>query len=94
MSVDAAVLSRVKQTVVRSLELDVDPSELADDEPLIGGGLGIDSVTSLTLVCAVEEEFGIEVDDEDLRVELFDSVASLSAYVARRLQECSGHAPA
>ena len=34
---------------------------------------------------AVEEEFDIEVDDADLRVELFDSVQSLVEYVERAL---------
>ena len=76
------ITRRVKQTLVQALELDIDPDEIDDDEPLFGEGLGTDSIASLKIVFALEEEFGFEVDDEDLQVELFDSVRTLSQYIA------------
>ena len=79
-----SITRRVKQVFVQALELDVDPSEIDDDEPLFGEGLGADSIASLKIVFALEEEFGFEVDDEDLQVELFSSVRTLSQYIAEK----------
>ena len=85
-----AITRRVKQTLVQALELDIDPAEIDDDEPLFGEGLGADSITSLKIVFALEEEFGFEVDDEDLQVELFDSVRTLSQYIAEKQKSVVG----
>lgn len=81
------ITRRVKQTLVQALGLDVNPDEIDDNEALFGEGLGADSIASLEIVFALEEEFGFEVDDEDLQVELFDSVRTLSQYIAEKLGE-------
>ncbi len=83
----ADVIRRIKQLIVRALELQVEPEEIPFEETIFGGGLGADSNAALEVVFAVEEEFGIEVDDADLRVELFDSVQSLVEYVERALDQ-------
>ena len=79
-----SITRRVKQVFVEALELDIDPDEIDDDEPLFGEDLGADSISSLKIVFALEEEFGFEVDDEDLQVELFNSVQTLSQYIAEK----------
>ena len=76
---------RVKQTIVRALQLDIEPERLPDDEALFGDELAIDSISTLEIIFAIEAEFGIVVDDDDLRVELFASVRSLVDYVHARL---------
>jgi acyl carrier protein len=85
----AAVADRVKRTVIRSLGLEIDPGELGEDEVLYGSGLGADSVATLEVVFALEAEFGIEVEDGELRVELFATVQSLVDYVERKLAASS-----
>ena len=80
---------RVKQTIVRALQLDVEPERLPDDEALFGDELAIDSIATLETIFAIEAEFGIDVDDDDLRVELFVSVRSLVDYVEARVAEPS-----
>lgn len=77
---------RVKQAIVDALGLQIDPRVIPDDEVIFGGGMGADSTAALEVVFAIEEAFGIEVDDEELRVDLFDSVSSLTNYVQRRLE--------
>lgn len=77
---------RVRQAIVDALGLQIDPRVIPDDEVIFGGGMGADSTAALEVVFAIEEAFGIEVDDEELRVDLFDSVSSLTNYVQRRLE--------
>ena len=78
---DAAVRHRVKIAVSRALHLPMPPDEIPDNEVLFGAGAGPDSVVALEIVFALEDEFGFEVDDEELGAELFDSVNTLTAYV-------------
>ena len=87
MSDVAGIRRRVKEVIVKALDLRVDPEEIPDDEVIFGGGMGADSTAALEIVFGVEEAFDIEVDDEELRVDLFDSVSSLTAYIKRRLEE-------
>ena len=78
---------RVKQVIIRTLSLEVDADEIDDEDQLFGGGLGINSMATIEIIVGLEEEFGIEVPDEDLRVELFDSVQTMADYVRIVLQK-------
>ncbi|MYD61571.1 MAG: acyl carrier protein [Gemmatimonadetes bacterium] len=78
---------RVKQVIIRTLSLEVDADEIDDEDELFGGGLGLNSMATIEILVGLEEEFGIEVPDEDLRVELFDSVQTMADYVCTVLQK-------
>jgi len=78
---------RVKQVIIRTLSLEVEAEEIDDEDELFGGGLGINSMATIEIIVGLEEEFGIEVPDEDLRVELFDSVQTMADYVRAVLQK-------
>ena len=80
------LVRRVKETVVRALELQVDPGALSDDEVLFGGGLGVSSIAVMEVIVALEEEFGFEVGDEELRMERFESVHSIVGYVSGKIE--------
>ncbi len=75
------VATRVKTLLVQVLQIDIDPEDIADDEPLFGDGLDADSMLSLELISAIEEAFGIEVTDDELRVELFELLRGLVEHV-------------
>ncbi len=79
------IAQRVKQALVQGLQLKINPEDIADDESLFGEGLDADSIAALEIVFALEEEFGFEVEDEELRVDLFDSVRTLTSYIEQRL---------
>ena len=56
------IRTKLKKMIVTSLNLDgITPERIADDEPLFGDGLGLDSVDALELVVALEKEFGISI---------------------------------
>ena len=58
---------RLKETLVERLGLDRQPDEIPDDCLLFGVGLGLDSVDALEIVVAIEGEFGIRVEDDDMQ---------------------------
>ncbi len=82
-----SVEHRIKQVIIRTLSLEVDAEEIDDEDALFGGGLGLNSMATIEIIVGLEEEFGIEVPDEDLRVELFDSVQTMADYVRAELQK-------
>ena len=79
------IIQRVKELIVESLELeDIEPEDIEDEDLLFGGHLGLDSVSTLMLVEGLEDEFDIEVEDEELTIELFESAKSLAEYVHKK----------
>lgn len=85
MATEESLIDRVRHTVVDALGLAVEARALDPDEPLFGGDATVDSLGSLEIVAALEREFEIQIDDDELRIELFDSVRSLAACVRRHL---------
>ena len=75
-------VARLKTLIVQSLHLvDLRPEDIDQQAPLFGEGLGLDSVDALELVVALEKEFGIQTETEQIGREAFASVAALAAFV-------------
>ena len=74
----------VKRLIVEALMLeDLEPTEIEDEAPLFGDGLGLDSIDALELAIAIDKKFGVKIEAEDERnKEIFRSVASLARHIA------------
>ncbi len=57
--------------------------ELGDDTSFLEIGL-LDSTGVIELVSFLEEEFGIQVEDDEITPENFDTLNRISAYVERK----------
>jgi acyl carrier protein len=70
----AAIVARVGR---------VGPQERVNESTLlVGGGIALDSVCLLELRLAVEQEFGMEVDAEEvLRAKALHTVGALAAFI-------------
>jgi acyl carrier protein len=58
--------------------------QLNDDAPLLETGI-VDSIGILEIVTFLENEFEVQVVDEDLVPENFGTIANISSFVARKL---------
>ena len=56
---------------------------IGDDESLLDSGI-VDSLGILDMVAFLEETHGIEIGDDDLNPENFDSILSIAEFVASR----------
>jgi acyl carrier protein len=79
--------SELKRLIVEALVLeDIAPDEIESDAPLFVEGLGLDSIDALELAMALEERFGVKIeDDPDENRRIFASVRSLAEFVNSQL---------
>lgn len=61
-----------------------DSDSLSDDASLLDRGV-IDSTGVLELIGFLQDEFGVEVADDEMVPENLDSIARIEAYVQRKL---------
>jgi len=73
-------LDHVKAILRRDLKLG-DSFELADDAPLGGEDLDLDSLDFLMVVTSVEKELGYKIPNEDIGPAIFTSVDTLAGYL-------------
>jgi acyl carrier protein len=79
----------VRRFVADNFLFQEDAEALSADESLIGGGI-IDSTGILELVSFLEQEFNIEIADEDLVPDNLDSLARINEFLARKLGANAG----
>jgi acyl carrier protein len=77
----AEILERVKKIVVEQLEVDADDVK---PESSFTNDLGADSLDTVELVMALEEEFEIEIPDE--AAQQIDTVGKAVAHIAEKLE--------
>ncbi len=73
---------RLKALIIEKLRLEgKTPADIGDETPLFGEGLGLDSIDALELVVALEQTFGIKVDDGEVGVKAFRTVSTLADFI-------------
>ena len=79
-------MSRYQQPIVEFISgvvAEAGGGTVAADTPLLETGM-LDSINLVRLIQFLEERFSIEIPDGDFGPDLFESPASLAAYVERR----------
>ena len=73
----------IKQLIIDSLELeDISAEDIADDEPLFGGSLGLDSIDALELGMALKKEFNLTMSkNKEENKQHFFSVKTIANFV-------------
>jgi len=80
-------LNDVKQILADVLSLDpVRANALDEHTALLGNLPELDSMAVVGLVAALEDRFGFVVDDDEISASTFESVGSLAAFVAQKLE--------
>jgi serine O-acetyltransferase len=78
------VVSRLVALLRRTVEVVTMPSQMDRSTGLLGEGIGLDSVEILKLVCAIEEEFDLTIDESELTASRFKTVGSLAGFIHER----------
>jgi acyl carrier protein len=76
------LLTNLKSQIISTLKLtDLEPDEIDVDAPLIGEGLGLDSIDTLELLVLLEKEYGVTVPDINVGRKIFSSVRAMAEYI-------------
>lgn len=81
-----SIKAQIRRYILENFLFTDDGTRLQDDTSFLEEGI-VDSTGVLELVMFVEETFGIEVPDEDILPENFDSVERLTRYVEAKLRK-------
>jgi acyl carrier protein len=56
-----------------------------ENTPLLGAIPEFDSMAVVSIITALEEEYGLVVDDDEISAEVFESVGTLTRFVEEKL---------
>ena len=76
------LIAELKEKIIETLDLiDVTPDDIKEDDPLVGGALGIDSIDVLELVMMIDREYGVKIDSKELGQKIFTTLKTLADYI-------------
>jgi acyl carrier protein len=78
---ETTTVDEVKGVVVETLGITDRADQIGPATPLLGALPELDSMAVLQLILALEEHFGITVEDEDVTAEAFETLERLTALV-------------
>ena len=76
-----SLVPELARKLVEILGLDMAPESVDPNAPLIGAGLGIDSIDTLELVVMIDRDYGVKIDNRAAGVEAFASLAALANFI-------------
>ena len=78
-------LDDVRNILADVLSLGDAKNSLTKDSALLGSIPELDSMAVVSIITALEEQFGIVVDDDEISASTFETLGSLSAFVEQKL---------
>lgn len=90
METSRVTLEDVIDVVVTSLGIEDQVRSFDASTPLFGELPELDSLGVVELAVALENRFGIQVDDEDFTGAVFETIGTLADFVAARLGQPAG----
>lgn len=79
-----AELDRLRKVLRDTLQIGSRADNLTENSRLFGGIPEFDSVAVISIVMAIEEEFGVKIADSELSAEIFETLGSLDRFISRK----------
>ena len=73
------IKERIKGLIAEKFKVD---DNIKDTAFLVDYGLGVDSVSTLEFVVALEKEFGVEIDESEINPVILKDINSVADYIA------------
>ena len=81
------IIEGVKRVLQEALQLGNRVKAFDETTGLFGSIPEFDSMAVVTVVAGLEEQFDIEIDDDDITAEIFESVGTLTRYIEEKLAD-------
>lgn len=79
------VIDDVRNLIGSTLQIGDRVKGMQPTAPLLGAVPELDSMAVVSLITALEEHFGITVDDDEIGGATFETLGSLAAFVEQKL---------
>ena len=82
--ISADLKTDIKNMIIETLNLqDITPEDIGDDLLLFGGDntLGLDSIDAIELVMAIQRDFKVRIDDQNLAREVLKDINSITDFI-------------
>jgi acyl carrier protein len=79
------IKDKLNSIINQKLKLSKLSEEIGENEDL--SDYGLNSISIIRLIIAMEEEFSIEVDDEELTIEPFKTIGNILAFINSKIND-------
>jgi acyl carrier protein len=84
------LIDELRVKIIDTLNLeDVMPDDMGEDDQLVGGELGLDSIDVLELVIMIEKDYSVKIDNRELGAKVFANLGTLAGYIQENSPEAS-----
>ena len=78
----ANLIDELRIKIIDTLKLeDVSPEDMGEEDQLVGGELGLDSIDVLELVIMIEKDYAVKIDNKELGARVFTNLKTLAAHI-------------
>lgn len=82
MSENNAFIQEIGRTILEAINMHhIDANTLTADTPLMGTGLGMDSVDLLEAVVAIETKYKVKVADAEVGKKYFQTLGTIAEFI-------------
>lgn len=79
------LIDKLRVKIIDTLNLeDTVPDDIGEDDQLIGGELGLDSIDVLELVMMIEKDYSVRIDNKELGAKVFANLRALAEYIQEK----------
>lgn len=79
------MLKAVRNLLTDTLQLGSRAEKLNAESPLLGSLAELDSIAVVSVITAIEENFGITIADDEISADTFATLGSLASFVEHKL---------
>ena len=84
------LIDELRVKIIDTLNLeDVMPDDMGEDDQLVGGELGLDSIDVLELVIMIEKDYSVKIDNRELGAKVFANLRALAEHIQENSPEAS-----
>jgi acyl carrier protein len=84
---DHEPLDIVRAVLKSALQLGARADRLERSSPLLGGLPEFDSMAVVTVVTMLEDQYGLDIDDDELSADVFATVGSLEGFISSKISQ-------
>ena len=78
-------LEDIREIVAEVLQLRLMTEKFDRETPLLGSVPEFDSMAVVSVLTAVEENYGIEIDDDEVSASIFENLGNLTDFVQSKI---------